>query len=50
MNSNKKEKKNLSISIDPEINDMLESKSINKSKLINTLLREYFINLEKSKK
>lgn len=45
-----KQKKSLSISIDPEINDILESKSINKSKLINTLLREYLINLESPKK
>lgn len=48
--SSNKEKKSLSISIDPDVNKKLEAKSINKSKLINSLLKEYFINLEKYKK
>ena len=36
-----KNKKDLSVSISPEINDLLESQAINKSKLINRLLSAY---------
>lgn len=40
MNSNIK-KRQLSISIDPEVNKILEDGAINKSKLINKLLKVY---------
>lgn len=41
MSKEKKEKKSLSITIDPEVNQILDDKSINKSKLINSLLKKY---------
>ncbi len=41
MSKEKKEKKSLSITIDQDINNTLDDKSINKSKLINNLLKKY---------
>lgn len=41
------EKKSLSITIDPDINDKLDKLSINKSKLINLLLKKHLDKLSK---
>ena len=45
----KKDKKSLSVSIDPDVNEELEQRAINKSKLVNKLLKEYLKNLDKEK-
>lgn len=44
-----KDKKSLSVSIDPDVNEKLEQRAINKSKLVNKLLKEYLDNLDKIK-
>ena len=46
----RKEQKKLTITIEPEIDKLLESGAFNKSKLINKLLSDYLKNLPKTKK
>lgn len=43
-------KKKLCVSIDPDVNIKLEEGAINKSKLINMLLKKYIQNFKNSKR
>ena len=42
----KRDIKTISISLDPKINDILEKNKINKSKLVNFLIKKFFENID----